>query len=50
MPKAALSPHNEAALNIKSTSISNTCNIFYKAKLITERRKTKKEADGNIAN
>ena len=50
MPKAALSPHNEAALNIKSTSISNTCDIFYKAKLIAERRKTEKEADENVTN
>ena len=50
MPKAALSPCDEAALGIESTSISNTCDIFYKAKLIAERRKTEKEADGNVAN
>lgn len=50
MPKAALSPHNEAALDIKSTFISNTYNIFYKAKLIAERKKTEKEADRNVAN
>ena len=50
MPKAALLPCDEAALGIKSTSILNTCNIFYKAKLIAERKKTEKEADRNVAN
>ena len=50
MPKAALLLCDEAALDIKSTSISNTCDIFYKVKLITERRKTEKEADENVIN